>query len=89
LLGDNDQTVLHGKKVLQEQVFSKFPLYVKETEENTGSGLAQYNAVLTNEALVFDTRLFGQKLCAWLLKNRPQNFTFLNNSEVCELMYNK
>ena len=53
---------MHGKKVLEEEVYSKFPLYIKETEENTGAGLKYYNAVFVNESLVFDSRQFGQKL---------------------------
>lgn len=81
----NQQHSISGNKDLQRLVFDKFPKYIKNTLENTGSGLNQYNMVLQNTSYKLDTNAFAQLLFSKLKEN--ENFKVLYNSEVCELYY--
>lgn len=83
----NHQVGIWAPKELKAQVFDKYPKYVKETEQNTGSGINQYNCVLNSESLLFDSKKFGDKLLQWMLENRADNFSIKCNSEVSELFY--
>jgi hypothetical protein len=55
----NEQFMISGTKDLQKLVFDLFPKFVKETHQNTGSGINQYNVVLGGNSIKFNSKTFA------------------------------